>query len=77
MREIVRRQIKMYGFVVSLPSLAKYEEPFYKEVPAKIACGEFKLNEDRVYGLERVGEAILDVQTGKNTGKSVIIVANE
>lgn len=66
----------MYGFIVG--SLAdKYEEPFYKEVPAKIASGEFKLKEDLKHGLEKAGEAILDVQTGKNKGKSVIIVAEE
>ncbi|KZP17720.1 NAD-P-binding protein [Athelia psychrophila] len=75
-REIVSRQISIHGFIVS--SLAhKYEELFYKEVPAKIASGEIKYKEDRTLGLEKVGEAILDVQTGKNKGKSVIVVAEE
>ncbi|KZP04315.1 NAD-P-binding protein [Athelia psychrophila] len=73
---IVSRQISMHGFIVG--SLAhKYDELFYAEVPAKLASGAIKYTEDRTLGLERVGEAILDVQTGKNTGKSVIIVAEE
>lgn len=76
MRNIVSRQIKMYGFIVW--NLAdKYEEQFYKEVPERIANGAFKLKEDLKYSLEKTIEAILDVQTGRNNGKSVIIVAQE
>ncbi|KAF7965960.1 hypothetical protein HWV62_39162 [Athelia sp. TMB] len=73
---VVSKQIKMYGFIVG--SLAdKYEEAFYKEVPAKLARGELKFKEDLTKGLEHAGQGILDVQTGKNNGKKAIIVAED
>lgn len=46
-------------------------------MPAKVARGEIKYQEDKTIGLERAGEAILSVLTGKNTGKSVIVVAEQ
>lgn len=73
---IVRQEIKLYGFIVN-SILAKYKDAFYAEVPALIASGEFKLKEDLAKGLESVGEAILAVQKGTNTGKSVIVVADQ
>ncbi|KAF9806657.1 hypothetical protein IEO21_08612 [Rhodonia placenta] len=50
---------------------------FYRDVPAAVARGEIKYLEDRKLGLEHAGEAIVDVQTGRNKGKSVIVVAQE
>lgn len=44
---------------------------------AAVARGEIKYLEDRKLGLEHAGEAIVDVQTGRNKGKSVIVVAQE
>lgn len=73
---VVIKNIKMYGFVVST-LWAKYEESFDKEIPAFIAKGEFKYKEDRTLGLEQSGQALLDVMTGKNIGKKVIVVAEE
>lgn len=46
-------------------------------VPALIASGEFKLREDLMEGLESVGEAILAEQKGTDTGKSIIVVADQ
>jgi NADPH-dependent curcumin reductase CurA len=74
--QIVGKQLKISGFIWS--SLAsKYEAKFYEEMPLKVARGEIKYQEDRTIGLEHVGEAILAVLTGKNTGKSVIVAAEE
>lgn len=42
-----------------------------------IAEGKLKFKEDITRGLDKVGEAILAVQKGTNTGKSVILVAEE
>lgn len=68
------KELKLYGFIVwSL--LPKYKDAFYAEVPALIASCELKIKEDLTKGLESVGEAILAVQKGTNTGKSVIVVA--
>ena len=70
------QQLKIYAFhwYALVP---KYEAKFYEEVPAMVAKGELKYKEDKTFGLENVGEACLAVQTGENTGKSVIIVAEE
>jgi len=73
---IVRSELHLHGFVVGT-HLPKYREEFYREVPAKIARGEIKYIEDAKKGLEWAGHAILDVQQGKNHGKSVVIVAEE
>ncbi|KAF8444566.1 alcohol dehydrogenase [Boletus edulis BED1] len=74
---IVGREIKIYGFIM-LSLLPKYRDAFYAEVPALITSGELKLcKEDVSKGLESAGEAILAVQKGTNTGKSVIIVADQ
>jgi len=73
---IVGKQIKIFGFIWK--SLApKYEAKFYEEMPGKVARGEIKYQEDKTIGLEHVGNAILAVLTGKNTAKSVIVVAEE
>jgi len=73
---IVGKQLRFYGFLVfSLHE--KYQEQFYKEVPRRVASGEIKYQEDITRGLEQVGEAILDVQTGRNKGKKVIVVADD
>ncbi|KZP17719.1 hypothetical protein FIBSPDRAFT_956989 [Athelia psychrophila] len=73
---VLNRQISIHSFIVAFLE-HKYDELFYKEVLGKIASGEIKYKEDRAIGLEKVGEAILDVQTGKTKGKSVVIVAEE
>ena len=76
MMQIVLKQIKMSGFIwYTLAS--KYSAKFYEEMPSMVAKGEIKYQEDKTFGLENVGEACLAVQTGKNTGKSVIVVAQE
>ena len=73
---IVRCELKVYGFIVG-NLMPKYGEAFYAEVPKWIADGAIKYTEDVKIGLEQTGQAILDVQTGKNTGKSVIVVAKD
>jgi NADPH-dependent curcumin reductase CurA len=73
---IIGKSITIHGFIVG--SLhGKYEEDFYREVPAKVAGGRVKFTEDVRYGLESVGQAIEDVQRGRNTGKTVIVVDDE
>ena len=73
---IVTKQLKIFGFIVfSLHE--KYQKQFYKDVPPRLASGEFKHVEDITRGLENVGDAIVAVQRGTNTGKSVIVVAEE
>ena len=49
---------------------------FYREIPPKVASGEIKYREDIKHGLHSVPQAIYDVQTGKNEGKSIVMVAD-
>jgi len=73
---IVGKELKISGFIVS--SLHhKYLSRFYAEIPARVARGEIKYIEDVTEGLEHSCEALLDVVTGRNKGKSVILVARE
>ncbi|KAJ6514161.1 alcohol dehydrogenase [Mycena vulgaris] len=57
--------------------LTKYEEEFYATVPQALANGEIKYSEDVSYGLDKVGDVLLAVQTGANKAKAVVVVAEE
>ncbi|RDX54973.1 NAD-P-binding protein [Lentinus brumalis] len=73
---IIAQEIHIYGSVVS--SLRnKYVEEFYSQFVPRVASGDIKYKEHLVRGLENAGEAILDVQSGKNFGKCVVVVAEE
>ena len=73
---LVWREISLHGYIIA--SLRpKHGEAFFRTMPGRVARGEIKYKEHVVRGLENAGQAILDVQMGKNFGKSVIIVADE
>jgi NADPH-dependent curcumin reductase CurA len=70
------KSLSIYGIMVFNIG-PKYADQFYNEIPRKLKSGEIKYLEDKeMGGLERMGEAILDVQKGKNFGKKVVIVAD-
>ncbi|KAL0961160.1 hypothetical protein HGRIS_006132 [Hohenbuehelia grisea] len=72
--QIIPKSITIHGF--NVPALApKYIAEFRKEVPGLIAHGELKVLEHITKGLDKAGHALLDVLTGKNIGKSILIVA--
>ncbi|KAH7926493.1 NAD(P)-binding protein [Leucogyrophana mollusca] len=71
---IITKSITTSGFIVSR-AFPEFTQPFFAEVPAMLAKGELKVQEDITKGLEHVGEALLAVLQGANTGKSVIVVA--
>lgn len=73
---IIGKEIKISGFIVR-SLYHKYRDEFYKEIPPLVAAGKIKYTEDRSVGLEATGEAVVAVQKGTNTGKKVIIVAEE
>ena len=60
-----------------MPLREKYVDQFYKEIPELLASGQLKYTEDVSKGLESVGDGLLEVQKGANTGKKVIIVADD
>ena len=74
--KIIGSSITLCGFIVG-SLLPKYDEVFYAEIPARVARGEIKFTEDIRQGLQSVGKAIEDIQRGRNTGKVVVVVAEE
>ena len=73
---LIWREIHLYGFL-AFSLMPKYREEFFRTMPSRVASGEIKYKEHRVKGLENAGQAILNVQSGKNTGKMVVVVADE
>ncbi|KAF8450317.1 alcohol dehydrogenase [Boletus edulis BED1] len=73
---VMTKEIKMYGFVMT-SILPKYRSAFYTEIPALLASNELVFKEELTKGLEGAGEAILAVQKGTNSGKSVVVVADQ
>ncbi|KAJ3517329.1 hypothetical protein NLJ89_g582 [Agrocybe chaxingu] len=73
---VIGKSITMTGFIVSRIE-HKYNEQFYKEVPAKVASGELKYREHVYNGLEKLGDVILAVQKGENKAKAVVHVADD
>ena len=72
---IVTKQLELRGFIVG--GLAHWRQSFYDEMPKLVVEGKIKYQEDRSYGLDKIGEAFLEVQTGGNKGKKVVIVAED
>jgi len=74
--QIFSKSLTLYGFTVS-GLHDKYNDRFYNEVPQMVKEGKIKFTEDVSRGLESTGEAILEVQQGRNKGKKVILLAEE
>ncbi|KAL0576962.1 hypothetical protein V5O48_005033 [Marasmius crinis-equi] len=73
---IFGRSLHIHGFLV-FDLAPKWQDEFYKVVPPLVAKGELKHREDITKGLEHTGDALLQVQSGKNFGKKVILVAED
>jgi len=73
---IFAKSLTLYGFTV-MDFHDKYAERFYDEFPRMVQEGKIKYTEDVSFGLGGVGEAMLDVQMGRNKGKKLIKVADE
>ncbi|KAJ7923769.1 hypothetical protein B0H13DRAFT_2654999 [Mycena leptocephala] len=72
---IVFKSMHFHGFMVSTLR-PKYTAQFRAEVIPKLVSGEFKFSEDITRGLDKVGDVLLAVQKGTNTGKAVVVVAD-
>nr|GAT58601.1 NAD(P)-binding protein [Mycena chlorophos] len=55
----------------------KHAKAFWEEIPPKLASGEIKFREEVTKGLDKAGDVILAVQKGTNTGKAIVVVAEE
>ncbi|KZV96086.1 NAD(P)-binding protein [Exidia glandulosa HHB12029] len=55
----------------------QYLDEFYATFPPKVAKGEIKYVEHVVRSLDETPQLVLDQQKGNNTGKAVIVLADE
>ena len=74
--KIVSKQLHIHGFIVT-DLQSKYQREFYSSFVGRVGRGEIKYKEHLLVGLERAGEGILDVQSGRNFGKCVIVVGED
>ncbi|KAJ7758650.1 hypothetical protein B0H16DRAFT_1416140 [Mycena metata] len=74
---ITAKALHIHGVIMAHLPLMKYLPEFYTTVPAQIASGELKYNEEITRGLDKVGDVILAVQKGTNKGKAIVLVADE
>jgi hypothetical protein len=74
--QVIGKSLAIYGVLV-FHLQPKYDKEFYEVIPPALASGELKYSEDVSRGLETVGDVILAVQQGRNTGKAVVVVAEE
>jgi len=71
----MENSLSVHGFIVSRLE-HKYDDEFYKTIPAKLARGEMMYREDITKGLDKVGDVILAVMKGTTRGKTVVLVAD-
>ena len=55
----------------------KYLNEFYEVVPNMVASGQLQCFDHLCHGLEDAGRGFVDMMTGKNVGKTTIIVSDE
>ncbi|KAJ7585022.1 alcohol dehydrogenase [Mycena floridula] len=70
---LISRNIQMTGFLTR-NLIQKHEEEFLRTVPKMVANGELKYREDITLGLADADSALLNLLTGRNTGKSIVMV---
>lgn len=73
---ILFKSLTVQGFIAT-PLIEKYNDVFFKDIPPKVISGEIKYAEYSKRGLGEAGGLLLDVLTGKNVGKAIIVVADE
>ncbi|KAJ3916569.1 hypothetical protein F5877DRAFT_68942 [Lentinula edodes] len=76
MKYIRFNQLSINGFRVDV-FYERYKQELYQVIPKKLASGEIEYTENITRGLEKGGEAILEVQKGMNAAKKIIVVADD
>lgn len=70
------RRLTVHGLL--LPDLVpQYAQRFFTEVPALLSQGKIKASYLVVEGLENADNALVQMFEGKNTGQTVVVVANK
>ncbi len=75
MGQILRKKIKMQGFIIFDCFGHLYQE-FAKQIEAWLKDGNIKYREDVIDGLEKAPAAFIGLLKGENFGKLVIKVAD-
>ena len=73
---IIVLELRIQGLLV-YSLRGKYAKEFQSDFVPRVSKGEIKYKEHLVRGLENGGEAIVDVQKGRNLGKVVVVVADD
>ncbi|KAJ7243069.1 hypothetical protein C8J57DRAFT_1367145 [Mycena rebaudengoi] len=73
---ILTKCMSVNGFLVG-NLRPKYSKEFRETILPKLASGQFKFTEDITKGLDKVGDVILALMKGTNTGKAIVVVAEE
>ncbi|KAF5348458.1 hypothetical protein D9756_009558 [Leucocoprinus leucothites] len=74
--QIFAKSLNLQGFIVTRLE-PEYGEELYEIMPKVISEGKFIWREEIWEGLDKVGDAILAVQQGKNKAEMVVRVASE
>jgi len=75
MTELLKRRIRMQGFIIFNDYGPRYPE-FFQVMSAWLAEGKIKFREDRVQGLAAAPAAFIGLLKGKNFGKLVVQLAD-
>ncbi|KAJ1301169.1 hypothetical protein OPQ81_003580 [Rhizoctonia solani] len=74
---ILSKRLTIRGFIVGeLEAQVGKPQVFYEKMVPLVANGQIKWNEHVFEGLDKAGDAILAVQKGDNTAKTVVKVAD-
>jgi NADPH-dependent curcumin reductase CurA len=69
-REVLTRRLKLEGFVIF--DHGSRFDAVAAELAAMLAAGQLRIREDIETDLARAPQALVDVYTGRNTGKKLI-----
>ncbi|KAG9118755.1 hypothetical protein FRC07_006566, partial [Ceratobasidium sp. 392] len=76
--QILTKRLVVRGFIQGeLEAQVGKPQVFYEKLTPLVASGQLKWNEQVYNGLDKAGQAILDVQKGDNVAKAVVKVAGE
>ncbi|KAF8321734.1 alcohol dehydrogenase [Clavulina sp. PMI_390] len=74
---ILRKTLHVQGFLVFRLRPLIGKDVFVKEFLPLVHEGKVKYQEDRVFGLDKVPEALLRLLKGQNKGKAIVVVAED
>ncbi|KAI0701977.1 NADP-dependent leukotriene B4 12-hydroxydehydrogenase [Cytidiella melzeri] len=75
--QIFKRSLTVKGFLTYIGPPAAALKTFWQEIPPLIAQGKITSREHRFSGIKEACKALVSVHTGENTGKAMIMVADQ